>query len=436
MAEHCEPSKITALISKILGLSRKPWICISAAALGVVIGLNFKSLARTIEPAGEIYMTLLTLTVTPIIFCALASGISKLFMSLNGRRYAGRIAATLLCGTAIAGFLGVFVGSLAMPFLTGLQDRDFVGETLRKFEEAGTSGVSSDAKPGLWGFIHNFIPSNFVDALSSENLLAVVFLASLLGLAVCEVSGSKRELAINFIDAVYETFLTVLEWVLYLLPPGLCCLMASQVEKVGAETMKAMLSIIILYVVCFLAMCLLYAVVIRRATGRSLHDVWTILKEPYTLAFVASADSALPLTMERMAKLGYPKEMLSSIIPLSAAMNRHATAIIFGLTTVFIANIYDVQLTALQYLFIAVSCSIVGAFDSGEYVTIAPMISYILIPLDLPAATGVAVVLTIWPMIEWLPELQCILAASANAAIAGNITDNKAEFEIRKAKIS
>ncbi len=420
MAEHEETEN--GLIGKILGLSRKPWVCITAAAAGVVSGLYFKPFANALAPIGSIYITLLTMTVTPIIFCALASGISKLFMSANGRRYAGRIAATLLCGTAIAGFLGVFAGGLIMPFLTGLQDRDFVGETLRQFEESGANGVNLEASPGFWGFIGNFIPSNIIDALASENLLAVVFLAGLMGLAICEISGTKRELTVNFIDAVYETFLTVLEWILYLLPPGLFCLMASQVAKVGGETIKAMLAIIAIYIVCFLFMGCLYAILLKRSTGRRFGEIWAVMKEPYTIAFVASADSALPITMERMAKFGYPKEMLTSAIPLSAAMNRHATAIIFGLTTIFIANIYDVELTPWNYLFIAVACSIVGAFDSGEYVTIAPMISYILLPLDLPAATGVAVLLTIWPMIEWLPELQTIMAASANAAIAGNIS--------------
>jgi proton glutamate symport protein len=418
MSEH-EPKNP---LERLLSFSRNPWICVGSAALGVFMGLCFGRFAEMLSPVGEIYMTLLTLTVTPIIFCALASGICKLFLSNDGRRYAGRIITTLVLGSLTVGFLGVFMGIVAMPFLNKFQDMEFVGQMLSKFEEADTKGVS-DTVPGVWGFIHNLVPSNMVDALASENLLAVVFLATVMGLAICRVPERNRLIATGFIEAIYDTFLTVLEWVLYLLPIGLFCIMASQAEKVGAAALKAMLSIIAVYFACFLMMTAFYLAALRRTTGRSLKEIWIILKEPWILAFVASADSALPLTMERMAKFGYPKEMLSSAIPLSAAMNRHGTVIIFALTSLFIANIYDVELSVLQYLFLALGCAVVGSFDSGEYVTIAPMLAYILIPLGLPAAAGVAIILTIWPMIEWIPELQCIMAASANAAIAGNMAN-------------
>ena len=69
----------------------------------------------------------------------------------------------------------------------------------------------------------------------------------------------------------------------------------------------------------------------------------------------------------------------------------------------------------------ALACSLVGAFDSGEYVTIAPMIAYVLVPLQLPPVAGIAIIMTIWPLIEWFAELQCNMAATANAAIAGNL---------------
>ncbi len=419
--EQMEESHGKGFFGKVLGLSRKPWFCLMAAGAGVLIGLKSKHLAESMEPVGELYMTLLTMTVIPIIFSALASGINKLIISKDGKRYVGRIAATLLCGTLVAGLLGVFVGVIALPLLSSDQNRDFVGQTLSKFEDMGVNGIGTEPKEGFWGFISNFIPSNAFDALASDNLLAIVFLAGLLGIAMREVSEVKRTVALHFIDAVYETFLTILEWVLYLLPIGLCCLMASQVAKVGGEAIKAMLSIIVLYIACFGIMTAVYLTILVRSTGKPLKEVWHTLKETFTLAFVASADSALPIAMKNMGRFGYPKEMLSSAIPLSAAMNRHGTAIIFGLTTLFVADIYDVDLSNWQCLFLAVACAIVGAFDSGEYVTIAPMIVYVLAPMGLPPAAGVAVILTIWPMIEWLPELQCIMAACANSAIAGNL---------------
>ncbi len=404
----------------LLEFLRKPWVCISSAFLGLFIGLNFKDAAESIAPIGDIYMKLLTMTVTPIVFSALAIGITHLLESKNGSRYIGRTLAALATGTLIAGFLGTFLALAAAPHLKPDTDkRDFIGEALSSIEK--TNAAQPETKPGVLGFIQNFIPSNVVDALASDNLLAVVFLATLLGVALCNVTEGRRLTALGLFSAIYETFIIILEWILYLLPFGLCCLLASQASKVGLEALKAMSAIIGIYMLCFLAMSTLYLAALRQATGKSLREVWTNLKEPFTIAFIASSDSALPSAMRKMEKFGYPKEMLNSVIPLSSALNRHGTATVFAITTIFVAQIYGMELTVWKCLLIALSCSVVGAFDSGEYVTIAPMITYILIPLGLPPAGAVAIILTIWPMFEWFPELQCTMASCANAAIVGNL---------------
>ena len=408
-------------------MSRSPWVCLGSAALGLTIGLNSHSVAEALTPVGEIYMALLSLTVAPIIFSALASGISAMVSSRDGSRYIVRTIRTFILGIFVAGFLGTFVATVALPAFTSLQDREFIGTTLSKFEKATGDGDAGAAEPksGFWTFVGNFIPSNIVGALASKNVLPIVFLGTLLGLAICHIEPDKRRFAADLVGTIYHTFLTVLEWILYLLPVGLCCLMASQAASVGADAIKAMLAIIILYFVCLIVLGAFYLSAIRKITRQPLSGIWKILKRPYTLALVASAESAIPSTMESMASFGFPKEMLRSVIPLSVAMNRPSTVVIFAITTIFVANIYDVNLTLWQTLFIAMACSVVGAFDSGEYVTMAPMIAYILLPLGLPAAAGTAIIMTIWPLIEWFPELQCIMAATANAAIVGNLADRE-----------
>jgi proton glutamate symport protein len=273
----------------------------------------------------------------------------------------------------------------------------------------------------VWGFLKNFVPQNAVETLASENLLAVVFMAILLGAALCRVQGGAGKTAQGFFSAIYEMFITILDWILYFLPVGLFCLLASQASDVGLDALKAMLAIIFVYMACFLLMAGLYIFQLRRATGKSIRQLWAVLKEPFTLAFVASSDSALPMAMSKMETFGLPAEMVHSVVPLSAVLNRHGTAIVFAITTVFIAHIYGMPLNMGNCLLIALSCSLVGAFDSGEYVTIAPMITYVLMPLGLPPEAGVAIILTIWPLFEWFPELQCIMAACANTAVVGNM---------------
>lgn len=410
-----------SLIALILGLSRKPWVCISSAALGLFVGITWPHLAGMFAPAGEIYIKLLTMTVTPIIFCALVTGVSRMHASNDAKKYLWRTVLTLVCGTLVAGFLGTFMALAATPLLRPDNDQcEFIGQTLDGL--AKKSPAFDQVEPGALGFIKNFIPENAIDTLASENLLSVVSMAILLGLALVQVKGQAHSTASNFFSAVYEMFISILDWILYLLPLGLFCLLADQASEVGVDALRAMLAIIAVYLACFGIMAALYLVQIRRATGRPVREIWRILKEPFTLAFVASSDSALPSIMRQMEELRYPPELIRSVVPLSAVLNRHGTAIVFAITTVFVAHIYGLQLTVANGLLIALSCSLVGAFDSGEYVTIAPMITYILVPLGLPPEAGVAIILTIWPLFEWFPELQCAMASCANAAIAGNIS--------------
>ena len=412
--------RIFSIFSRWTGLSRKPWVCLASAALGLFFGVRWPELAAHVAPVGEIYMKLLTLTVTPIIFCALILGVSRMQTSPDGGKYLRRTLLTLACGTLIAGFLGTFMALASIPFLLPEKEQcEFIGQTLEGIGKKAPA--QQEIQPGVWGFIKNFIPENAVDTLASENLLAVVFMAILLGLALCRVDGNPQATAGHFFAAVYGMFIEILDWILYLLPAGLFCLLADQASEAGLDAIRAMSAIVAVYLLCFSIMAVFYAIQIRRATGKPFLLLWRTLKEPFTLAFVASSDSAVPSAMKKMREFGYPPEMVSSVVPLSAVLNRHGTAIVFAITTVFVAHIYRVPLHAPTCLLIALSCSLVGAFDSGEYVTIAPMITYVLVPLGLPPEAGIAILLTIWPLFEWFPELQCIMASCTNTAIAGNI---------------
>ncbi|MFZ4777478.1 MAG: cation:dicarboxylate symporter family transporter, partial [Terrimicrobiaceae bacterium] len=159
-------------------------------------------------------------------------------------------------------------------------------------------------------------------------------MAILLGLALVQVKDQAHITASSLFSAVYEMFISILDWILYLLPLGLFCLLADQASEVGVDALRAMLSIVAVYLVCFGIMAALYLAQIRRATGKSVPEIWRIFKEPFTLAFVASSDSALPSILRRMGELHYPSELVSSVVPLSAVLNRHGTAIVFAITTV------------------------------------------------------------------------------------------------------
>ena len=135
------------------------------------------------------------------------------------------------------------------------------------FRDAERLAVRSDGqrKKSPWELAYSAVPSNVFFAFSSGQSLAVVFISILLGIALGLLKNKTADHLVAALDAINGAFLKILNWVLYLLPIGLCCLVAGQVGVLGTIVLAAMAKLIVLY----FAVCILRAFYIRSHCGRS-----------------------------------------------------------------------------------------------------------------------------------------------------------------------
>ena len=219
----------------------------------------------------------------------------------------------------------------------------------------------------------------------------------------------------------------ILNWVLYLLPIGLCCLVAGQVGVLGTIVLAAMAKLIVLYFAVCILLCILYTVALRLVTGMGVIRILAAMRDPLLVAFVTrSSIAAIPLALDRMrTELGQPDEVASLVIPLSVVINRHAFILLFSMVAVFVAQLFQIHLSLFQQVLLMAAAVISGMAAVGAPSAIAPMVAYVLIPLGLPASIGVAIIVAMGPIIDPIATLTNLYGGCATTALVADTARRK-----------
>lgn len=366
-----------------------------------------------IGQVGEIYLRLLQMCVIPLLFTAVVIGLAKLFASGAARRHVARLVLLFAAGLVLAGGLGLLLGEFGRPG-SGLEDqaRQVIGEVISRAEAA--SGASSSTN--FEDIVIGIVPANIFVAFSSGNMLAILFFALLFGVALGTIEKEKSQRAIGLFESLYETFITIIGWLLYVLPIGLFCLACTQISAVGIPTLAAMLKLIVLVYAGCLALAVLCLVVIWMRLGGSPWRAVAALREALLVAFGTSSSFAAAPAMMRALKrgLGMNPDVVDLVAPLGITLNPPGSAFHFAIATMFLANLYGVDLDAGQIAFVLVGSVLAGLAASGAPgVAALSMISLILVPLGLPVEVAIILLVAIDPIVD--PALT-VVNISANAA--------------------
>lgn len=384
---------------------RNPWVSLCAMVAGVAIGLEAKGLVPYLAPVGRLYLSLLQMCVLPIISCAIVVNLARLLRSGSVGKCVGRVVMFFAVTAFTAATIGCLIGLVACPG-GGLsaEARVTLGRVFMSSGESAAAGAESHA---LWGLLNSLVPSNVFFALSAGQTLAVIFVSILLGFAVGVVKESAGRSLIAGFGGTYDAFFKILDWTLYGLPVGLVCLLAEQVGMLGVEMLIAMAKLVALFYAGCLVLCLLYIVNLRLTTGLSAFGILRSLGQPLVVALAAqSSIAALPLALERMgSELRQPAESTGFVMPLGVVANRHSYVLLFALTAVFVSQLYQVQLGPAQVVVVALTATASGMAAVGAPSVIAPLIAYVLYPVGLPAAAGIAVVVAIGPLVDSMASM-------------------------------
>jgi proton glutamate symport protein len=405
---------------------KHPLTILAAVVIGIMIGLYNAKISNAIGIAnfagliaipGQIYLFYLQMTVIPIIITAISSSLGNLMRSKASNGLIKRIVAVFLVGIAVTALVGVILGGIGRPggglgrenreLLTALISSSAEGTGAGAGLEISLTGMMSDAEvraSGFSTFFTNLIPSNIFSALSQGSTMAVVFFSIVFGIAIGFVKDDSALLLINWLTAFFEAFQKLVASSLYLLPFGLICLMAGQIAQVGVQVFLAMSKFIILYAVGTLILFILGTIIIWIRSGiKNPFTVLSILFEPMMLAFATRNSMAtLPSSINCLEKkMHFDAPSVNLTLPMGMTLGRFGNIFYFGIAVFFVAQIYEADLTFVNYIMIFFGIMLAGTATAGAsgIVTLS-VISIALSPLSLPSEAVLVIFMAIDPIID------------------------------------
>ena len=322
---------------------------------------------------GQIFKNLLMLVVVPLVFFSLVSGISSLSNMVKLGSIATKTIGQYLFKTAIAVSLALFFG---WAF------------NLSGFEGTVDSYVPPSGDSSLYGTVLRIFPNNIFGAFIENNMLGIVFISILFGLALNLTDDLTNGLSKTF-ERFNIVFLKIVLLIMAFAPIGVFCLMGSYVMAKGLNIFGdlAQYVLILIFVLAF-HLIFTYSLILKSFANLSPLIFYRKMKNVALFAFSTSSSAAtIPVTLKTVTDdLGVKKDVSSFVVPVGATINMDGTAIMQGLATMFIASTVGIDLTLIQYgqiVVLAIVTSIgTAAVPSAGTVTLALILGSLGLPLD------------------------------------------------------
>jgi Na+/H+-dicarboxylate symporter len=394
-------------------------------ALGLVWGLSASALGLTdftkdwIKPFGTIFINCLKLIAVPLIIVSLIDGVSNLSDVSKLSRIGGKTIGLYMLTTVFAITLGLILVNIIQPGkLLSAERRDSLHETFASDLDKSITAAHAPSETGPLQPLVNIVPDNFFNAASDNtNMLQVIFFAILFGVAMILANKEKIQPVKNFFDGANAIILNIVDIIMMYAPIGVFALLASL--NIDMELMKA-LSVYSLNVVLGLALMVfvMYPTLLKIFTKVKYKEFIRGILPAQILAFSTSSSAAtLPVTMDCAEKnLGISEEVSSFVLPLGATINMDGTSIHQGISAVFIAQAFGIDLTLTQQLTIlltAVLASIGAAAVPGAGII---MLIIVLESVGLDPA-GLALILAVDRPLDMLRTAVNITGDSTVASI-------------------
>ncbi len=346
--------------------------------LSVVVGLiagaeNLPFIKWWIAPIGTMFINLIKMVIVPIVFTSLVVGMT----SLGDLKKLGRIGAKTVCiylfTTAIAIMIGFAVAGIGHPGV-GLE---MVAGDAVKVKEA----------PSIMQVLLGMIPTNPVASMAKAEILPIIVFALFVGVGILQVGGQKGQLLIDWFDAAAEVSYKIINMVMQVAPIGVFCLLLPVVAENGPKVLLPLLSVI----VCMAIGSIIHTVAIYSSMARIWGGISPIkffkgMTEAMLIAFTTCSSAAsLPINMKNcQEKLGCSREVASFVLPLGATINMDGTAIYMGICSLFIANVYGIDLTTAQMGMIVLTGTLASIGTAGVPGAGLIMLSMVLMSVGLP----------------------------------------------------
>jgi len=346
---------------------------LAGVALGIVLGLVRPSFAVALKPLGDGFVRLIKMLIAPIVFSTVVGGIAH----AADMRKVGRVGLKALVYfellTTVSLAIGLGVGHVVAPGASIHADPRALDAHLIE------SYTTASKHLGVTDFLLGIIPSTVGEAFSGGDILQVLLVSILAGIAAAAL-GQRVAAVTSFIDQMGQLFFRMVGVVMRLAPLGAMGAMAFTVGKFGIGSLAALAKLMLaFYLTSALFVVLVLGLVAWRVGFSVLRFVRYIREEIFVVLGTSSSESALPLLMTKLERLGCPRAVVGLVVPTGYSFNLDGTSIYLSLATLFIAQALDIQLPLGQELallaVLLLTSKGAAAVTGGGFVTLAATLS-------------------------------------------------------------
>ncbi|MGW8959150.1 cation:dicarboxylate symporter family transporter [Paenibacillus sp. NPDC055715] len=333
---------------KKLGLA---WQILIGLALGIAVGAIFYGnplVTAILQPVGDVFIRLIKMIVLPIVISSLVVGIA----GSGDMKKLGKIGfKTILYFeiiTTVAIIIGLFAGNIFKPGL-GIDMSHLAKTDIQQY-----ANTAEHASHSMADTFVNIVPTNIVQAMGNGDLLAIIFFSVLFGVGI-SVIGEKGKPVIHFLEAVSETMFWMTNQIMKLAPLGVFALIGVTVAKFGVSSLVPLGKLVIILYLAMFVFVIVVLGIVAKMCGTSIVKILKLLKDEIILAFsTASSEAVLPKLMLKMEEFGCPKSIVSFVVPTGYTFNLAGSALYQSLATLFIVQMYGINLPIMQQITIVV----------------------------------------------------------------------------------
>ena len=380
------PQVRTALHTRMLigGLTGVLGGLAAHAFLGEAPGLAW-FLANVAQPAGQIFLRLLFMLVIPLIFSALVLGVA----GLGDLRHLGRVGLKTLAYTVAVSTIAVMLGIVLVHLLRpgeGLSEeaRQRLLETAS--QRASGLGTATAPKTGV-DLLVQIVPSNPFKAAAEGDMLAVMFFSLMMGIGVAVVRTDAARKFEEAVQGLYDVTMRLIGMVIALAPFGIAALLFSMTAQLGLEVVLQLARYVgVVLLALAIHQFVVYALSVKLLGGMNPLAFYRKIDEAMLTAFSTASSNATLQTALRVAQenLKLPPHVARFVLTIGSTANQNGTALYEGVTVLFLAQFYGVDLSFGDQALVVSICILAGIGTAGIPGGSLPVIAMILKLVHVP----------------------------------------------------
>lgn len=341
--------------------------------VGIALGAFYPSLGEQMKPLGDAFIKLIKMVIAPIIFFTVVTGIA----GIGDMRKLGRVGIKAFVYFEVVTTLALVIGLVVVKIV---QPGVGINATTESLNAGDTAKYVEKAKEmGVVDHLLHIIPDSIVGAFAAGEILQVLFVAILFGVALVAF-GERGKPLIRAFDSISHVLFGIIAIIMKAAPIGAFGAMAFTIGKFGIETLWSLGKLL----ACVYLTCAFFVFIVLGAIayfhGFSILKFLRYIKEELLIVLgTSSSESALPRMMVKLEHLGCSKSVVGLVIPSGYSFNLDGTAIYLTIAAIFVAQATNTQLSLWQELQILLilmltSKGAAGVTGSG-FITLAATLS-------------------------------------------------------------